>query len=268
MKYWFALLVKPRHEKAVAAALRSKHFEEFLPLRSVRRKWSDRFKVVEVPLLAGYAFCRFEPCDKVRILRTPGVRKVVGWGATPVPVEETEIQALQTVMQAGLPPRRVRSCARDNRSVSIAVRSAASAGAAAESRGRSRLVVSVTLLQRSVAVEVEQAWISPANWSEALTAAPANREPHRGAGMSRHNRRVEQACPELSLVVPTDRGAARASAGKPRSRRRRRRRTAANILVGVLQECFGARPTVSRVWPLLRDSGSLRQANRKFDVAP
>ena len=221
MKYWFALLVKPRHEKAVAAALRSKHFEEFLPLRSVRRKWSDRFKVVEVPLLAGYAFCRFEPCDKVRILRTPGVRKVVGWGATPVPVEETEIQALQTVMQAGLPAA---PCPflRTGQSIRLDCGPLSGlSGLLLQSRGRSRLVVSVTLLQRSVAVEVEQAWISPANWSEALTAAPANREPHRGAGMSRHNRRVEQACPELSLVVPTDRGAARASAGKPCSRRRR-----------------------------------------------
>jgi transcriptional antiterminator RfaH len=175
MKHWFALLVKPRHEKAVSAALRSKHYEEFLPLRSVRRKWSDRFKVVEMPLLAGYAFCRFEQREKVHILQTPGVRKVVGWGVTPVPVEDVEMQALQAVMRAGLPAA---PCPFLRTGQSIRLDSGPLSGLSGlllQSRGRSRLVVSVTLLQRSVAVEVEQAWISPANRSQAMAAGSANR---------------------------------------------------------------------------------------------
>jgi transcription antitermination factor NusG len=181
VKYWFALLVKPRHEKAVSAALRSKCCEEFLPLRNVRRKWSDRFKVVEMPLLAGYTFCRFEPSDKVHILRTPGVRKVVGWGATPVPVEEAEIQALQTIMRAGLSAA---PCPYLRTGQPICLDGGPLSGLRGlllESRGRSRLVVSITLLQRSVAVEVEQSWIVPTEWSLKAHPAPAGRRAAKAA---------------------------------------------------------------------------------------
>ena len=172
MKYWFALLVKPRHEKAVSAALQSKCYEEFLPLRSVRQKWSDRYKVVEMPLLAGYTFCRFDPTEKVHVLRTPGVRKVVGWGAAPVAVEEAEIQALQRLIRAGLPAApcrylRTGQSIRLDRGPLSGLR-----GLLLQTRGRSRLVVSITLLQRSVSVEVEQTWISPADWSQALQPGP------------------------------------------------------------------------------------------------
>lgn len=183
MKHWFALLVKPRHEKAVSAALRSKHYEEFLPLRGVRRKWSDRFKVVEMPLLSGYTFCRFDPSEKVHILRTPGIRKVVGWGAAPVPVEEAEIQALQTVMRADLPAapcpylRTGQAICLDRGPLS------GLRGLLLQTRGRSRLVVSITLLQRSVAVEVEQTWISPTGWLQALKAGPARVESSRVAAL-------------------------------------------------------------------------------------
>jgi transcription antitermination factor NusG len=173
MTPWFALLVKPRHEKVVAAALRTKGFEEFLPLCVVRRKWSDRHKTLEAPLLAGYTFCRFEPGERVRVLRTPGVRKIVGWGASPVPVEEAEIQALQKVIEAGVAAS---PCPylRTGQEISID-RGPLSGlnGLLLEVKGHSRLVVSVTLLQRSVSVEVEQDWITPTEWPSALRAKAA-----------------------------------------------------------------------------------------------
>ncbi|MEX2303779.1 MAG: UpxY family transcription antiterminator [Bryobacterales bacterium] len=173
MTPWFALLVKPRHEKAVAAALRTKGFEEFLPLCVVRRKWSDRHKTLEAPLLAGYTFCRFEPGERVRVLRTPGVRKIVGWGASPVPVEEAEIQALQKVIQARVPAS---PCPylRTGQEISIDRGPLTGlSGLLLEAKGHSRLIVSVTLLQRSVSVEVDQDWISPTDWSSALRAKAA-----------------------------------------------------------------------------------------------
>jgi transcription antitermination factor NusG len=168
MTQWFALQVKPRHEKAVAAALRTKRFEEFLPLCVVRRKWSDRHRTLEVPLLAGYTFCRFEPNDRVRVLRTPGVRKIVGWGSTPVPVEEAEIQALQKVIEARVAAS---PCPylQTGQPISIDRGPLSSLqGLLIEAKGKSRLVVSITLLQRSVSVEVDQAWISPSEWSRGV----------------------------------------------------------------------------------------------------
>jgi transcription antitermination factor NusG len=199
MKYWFALLVKPRHEKAVSAALRSKHYEEFLPLRSVRQKWSDRYKVVEMPLLSGYTFCRFDPTDKVRILRTPGVRKVVGWGAAPVPVEEAEIEGLQAVVRAGLPAA---PCPYLRTGQSVRLEGGPLSGLRGlllQARGRSRLVVSITLLQRSVSVEVEQAWISLTDWSQALRPDRTNGEQNRRIAAQRHDCAQDRAAPRRAL---------------------------------------------------------------------
>jgi transcription antitermination factor NusG len=170
MTQWFAISVKPRHEKAVAAALRTKRLEEFLPLYEVRRTWSDRYKTVEVPLLAGYTFCRIEPSDRERVLRTPGVRKIVGFGAAPVPVEEAEIEALQKVIAARLPAS---PCPylRTGQAISIDQGPLSGlSGLLLETKGKSRLVVSITLLQRSVSVEVDQAWIRPADWPRAMRA--------------------------------------------------------------------------------------------------
>lgn len=176
MKYWFALVVKPRHEKAVSAALRSKTYEEFLPLCKVRRQWSDRNKVIETPLLPGYAFCRFDPKERVAILRTPGVRKIVSRGAAPVPVEEAEIQSLQAIVQAGLDAA---PCPYLRAGESVSLERGplhGLSGILQKSKGRSRLIISITLLQRSVAVEVEQAWISAADRSRALRNAVASQK--------------------------------------------------------------------------------------------
>lgn len=193
MTQWFAIQVKPRHEKAVAAALRARHFEEFLPLRKVRVRWSDRYKVVEMPLLAGYTFCRFDPEAKLHILRTPGVRKIVGRGATPVAVEEREIQALQTLIEAGLPAA---PCAYLRTGQAICLERGPLSGLRGlllQTKGRRRLVVSITLLQRSVAVEVEQAWISPANLLQGIRAGRA--------ALGGLNAQPEEACTPRRAVL-------------------------------------------------------------------
>jgi transcription antitermination factor NusG len=231
MKQWFALLVKPRHEKAVSAALRCKQHEEFLPLRGVRQKWSDRFKVVEMPLLAGYTFCRFEPAAKVEILRTPGVRRVVGWGLTPVPVEEAEIEALQAVMRAGLPAApcpylRTGQPIRLDHGPLSGLR-----GLLLQSRGGNRLVVSITLLQRSVAVEVEQAWIRPADAppagrprptpGEAIRRERTLGEAERPVGWGR-GRDAAQAAARPNFAAPARRAAGGATAATSRNVRRTR----------------------------------------------
>jgi transcription antitermination factor NusG len=123
--------------------------------------------------LAGYTFCRFEPGERVRVLRTPGVRKIVGWGASPVPVEETEIQALQKVIQAGVPAS---PCPYLQTGQKISIDRGPLSGLSGlllKAKGPSRLVVSVTLLQRSVSVEVEHDWITPTDWPSALHAKAA-----------------------------------------------------------------------------------------------
>src|SRR5579864_6576347 len=100
---WVALQVKPRNEKLVASALSSKEIEVFLPLYAARRRWSDRIKELQLPLFDGYVFCKLNLLYRMPALTTPGVIQFVGIGKTPVPIEEEEIAALQSVIKSGLP---------------------------------------------------------------------------------------------------------------------------------------------------------------------
>src|SRR5258707_13539511 len=100
---WYALRVRSRYENTVAAHLRGKGYESLLPLYKSQRPWSDRIKEFELPLFPGYVFCRFNPLDRLPILVTPGVVRVVGFGKNPVPVDDAEIAAIRIVVQSGLP---------------------------------------------------------------------------------------------------------------------------------------------------------------------
>jgi transcription antitermination factor NusG len=158
---WFALQVRSRYENIITAHLSGKGYEWFLPLYKCRRRWSDRFKEIERPLFPGYVFCRLNPLDRLPICMIPGVLLIVGVGKTPVPIDEAEIGAIQSAVKSGLPSQpwpfmkigqRVRIehgplCGLD--------------GVLLDFRGHHRLVLSVTLLNRSIAVQVEDAWVTP-----------------------------------------------------------------------------------------------------------
>ena len=158
---WFALQVKPRHEKRAALALEVKGFQQFLPLYRSRRKWSDRYKAVEMPLFPGYVFSRFDPRVRAPILTIPGVLYIVGLGKIPLPVDDSEIAALRAIVISGLPARpwpflKVGQLVRMEDGPLTGL-----TGILQDFKGSHRLVVSVTLLQRAVAVEVESDWVSP-----------------------------------------------------------------------------------------------------------
>jgi transcription antitermination factor NusG len=158
---WFALRVKPRHERSSAAALRLKGYEEFVPLYRSRRRWSDRVKELELPLFAGYVFCRFDSRFRLPILTTPGVWSILGGGREPVPVPDWEIETLKSVVGSGLPvepwPYLEVGCR-----VSIEEGPLRGVeGNLLEVKGRQRLVLSVDLLRRSIAVEVDRLSVRP-----------------------------------------------------------------------------------------------------------
>jgi hypothetical protein len=86
---WFAVQVKPTHEKRVASLFDYKRYEWFLPLYGGRRRWSDRIKLMELPLFPGYVFCRFARCARLPVLKTPSVLRIVGTGLAPTPNRRT-----------------------------------------------------------------------------------------------------------------------------------------------------------------------------------
>jgi len=157
---WFALQVRARHEKNIAEMLRGKGYNPFLPLYECRRRWSNRYKMLELPLFPGYLFCRFDVHDRLPILKTPGVILVLGIAKTPVPIDSAEIDAIRTIVGSGLqsqpwPFLQVGARVRIEHGALCGLE-----GVLLDFRGRHRLVVSVTLLQRSVAVEIDGACVS------------------------------------------------------------------------------------------------------------
>ncbi len=81
-KAWFAVTVRPNHERTAAQALAAKGLEHFLPLYRAQRRWTDRVKQLDLPLFGGYVFCRFERREKARVLATPAVTSVVGFATS------------------------------------------------------------------------------------------------------------------------------------------------------------------------------------------
>lgn len=158
---WYALQVRPRFEKIVASTLLNKGFEGFLPLYRCRSRWSDRIKEVHLPLFPGYLFCRLDINKRLPILITPGVIHIVGIGKAPHPVEDAEIAALQAIVISGLQAK-PRSYLTVGRKIRIEIGPLAGVeGIVVALKGASRLVVSVSLLQRSVSVEIDESWVVP-----------------------------------------------------------------------------------------------------------
>ena len=171
---WFAVQTRSRYENLVATLLRGKGYELFLPVYKSRRRWSDRIKELELPLFPGYLFCRFNPLDRFPILVTPGVMQVVGVGKIPIPVDDLEIAALETAIRSGL-PRQPWPFLQIGQKVKIECKPLCGLeGILVEFKGRHRLVLSVTLLQRSVAVEVDDTWIRPIPFSSPMTSPRAS----------------------------------------------------------------------------------------------
>ena len=164
---WFAVQVKSTHEKRVTSLLQYQTYECFLPLYTSRRRWSDRIKRVKLPLFPGYVFSRFTPVDRIPILKTPSVISIVGIGAIPTPIDECEIAAIQRAVASGFglsphPFLQVGQRVRINGGSLCGLE-----GLIADVRKRDHLILSVTLLQRSVAVEIDSAWVTPIHTSRA-----------------------------------------------------------------------------------------------------
>jgi transcription antitermination factor NusG len=156
---WFALQVRSRWEITTKGLLQSKGFETLLPTYTAKRRWSDRSKIVETPLFPGYVFCRFDVHYRLPVLITPGVISVVGRGKTPVAVEESEIIALQTVVRSGIqtqpwPYLEIGERVRIKDDVLEGME-----GILTSFKGSHRVIISVTLLQRSVALEIDRSRI-------------------------------------------------------------------------------------------------------------
>jgi transcription antitermination factor NusG len=156
---WFAVRVKSRFEVAVSKALRSRGFEEFLPTFTARRQWSDRIRVSQKPLFPGYLFCRFEPANRAAVLAIPGVVLLVGQGKTPLPIDAREIESIRLAVTSGL---RVEPWSRLQIGNTVRIERGPLSGVQGvllRFKGANHLILTVQLLQRGVAVELDESWV-------------------------------------------------------------------------------------------------------------
>ncbi len=158
---WVALIVRPRAERKVQAGLANAGLETFVPWHGVRRRWSDRVKIVEENLFPGYLFCRSTFDQRQAVLRQPGVDWVVSFDHAPALIPDDEIAALRRTIGSGLPlgpwpflkaGQRVRI----ERGVLAGIE-----GTLVRDSDSWRVAVSVNALQRSIAVEVARDMIYP-----------------------------------------------------------------------------------------------------------
>jgi transcription antitermination factor NusG len=92
---WLAIYSRPRWEKKVNQLLLEKGFESYCPLNKVRRKWSDRVKIVEEPLFKSYVFVKVSEEDRTAVRMTSGVINFVYWEGKPAVIKEKEINAIK-----------------------------------------------------------------------------------------------------------------------------------------------------------------------------
>jgi transcription antitermination factor NusG len=169
---WYAIRVRTRFERTVAEALSGKGYEAWLPVRVNKRRWKDRVASVEAPLFQGYVLGRLDAHKRLPVLTIPGVRQIVGFDGQPAPIPDREIRALQAAIASGREfgvwpylreGHRVRVIEGPLRGVE---------GILVQVRETSQIVLSINLLQRSVAVQFERDSVEPIPESSAGLSQP------------------------------------------------------------------------------------------------
>jgi transcription termination/antitermination protein NusG len=141
--------------------LEEKGVENFLPLYRTRKKWADRMKTLDLPLFPGYLFGRFDAKHRFPIMSTSGVLGVVGNGRQLLAVETSEIDAIRRLLASGLEcePWKTFVSGDPVRIDDGPLRGLN--GTVIKVSETWKLVVSVSLLRRSVLVTVDRDWVTP-----------------------------------------------------------------------------------------------------------
>ena len=143
---WFAIQVVPRHEKSVDKIL------EY----SVRRRWSDRVKVIEEPLFPGYVFCRSQRNLVETVRGFPGMIRIVAFGGRPHPIPDKEIEALQQIVRGEREYSAGPYLSAGEKVRVVSGPLTGTIGIITQFKNRDRLVISLDVIMKSVSVEIDQ----------------------------------------------------------------------------------------------------------------
>jgi transcription antitermination factor NusG len=158
---WYAAYTSPRHEKKVALQMDGNQIQHFLPLYASLRRWKDRRKQLDLPLFPGYIFVRMALKDRLQVLQLPGVVQLISFGGKPAVLPDAEIEALTKGLAGGcqVQPHPYLKVGRR-----VRVHSGPMSGVEGiliRRKEKFRVVLSIHLIQRSVAVEVDENEVEP-----------------------------------------------------------------------------------------------------------
>ncbi len=158
---WYAAYTSANHEKRVAEQLGVRSVEHFLPVYESLRHWKDRRMKLQLPLFPGYVFVRLALRDRLQVLQVPGVAKLVGFNGMPTALPQGEIEALRTSLGSGVRAE-PHPYLRVGRRIRIKSGSLAGLeGVLLRRKNSTRFVISLDLIMRSVAVEIEGCEVEP-----------------------------------------------------------------------------------------------------------
>lgn len=155
---WYALYTRHRFEKRVAARLDEKGIENFLPLQTVVRQWSDRRKKVEQPLFNCYVFVRIHLQKRLSALDTGGVVRMVTFAGAPSPIRDEEIEAVRRILSGEVEYESTPAYEFDSGQKVEVVRGPLRGirGRFVEHRGRRKLLVNIDQISQGICIEVDE----------------------------------------------------------------------------------------------------------------
>ena len=162
MSDWFAVYTKSRQEKVARDELDALGLATFLPLVRELRRWSDRRKMVDIPLFPGYVFLRADEHERVRAFGVKGFVRFVSIDGRPVPVPPAELDAVREVLQKHIPfdPHPGLAPGEEVRLTGGPLRGVTGK---LVRRGRHfRLLLAISALGQAISVEIDAADVAPA----------------------------------------------------------------------------------------------------------
>ena len=154
---WHAIHIRHQHEKAVAETLTKERFDIFLPLYSAVHRWKDRTKHLSLPLFPCYVFVRGGLERKLQIVQTPGVHGLVGTAGLPAVIPDEDIEAIRRALDSHSTIEPFPYLKVGDRVRIIAGPLLGLEGILVRKQDQFRIVLSIDMLGRSVAVEVDPA---------------------------------------------------------------------------------------------------------------
>jgi len=161
--HWYAAYTCAQHEKRVRDHLEQRSVEAFLPLCETVHRWKDRRMRLSLALFPGYVFVRLALRDRLQVLQIPGVARLVGFNGQPTPLRDEEIEGIRSCLAHGhrLAPHPYPAVGQRVRIASGPFQGLE--GIVQRKKGRMRFIISLNLILRSVAVEINEADLEPSS---------------------------------------------------------------------------------------------------------